>query len=98
MIKNEAIKELYKQWLIPEGTVDRVISTEIEKYEKRISELNRQNELLRIVAKAAEKHLIAIENGFRMGTNHPLDTIELRNELRSSLYAAIDSNALGENE
>ena len=42
-IKNEKIWELYQKWLIPEGRVADVISTEVQEYERSISELTRIN-------------------------------------------------------
>ena len=42
-IKNEKLWELYQKWLMSEGRVADVISTEVQEYERCIAELTRIN-------------------------------------------------------
>jgi len=64
--------------------------------EAELAEARRHNDLLRAVAEAARDHLVAIEGEFVNAV--PVDTIEFRNNLRGSLWTAIDGGALEKNE
>ena len=88
-IKNEKIWELYQKWLIPEGRVADVISTEVQEYERSISELTRINK--------KQRNEIA---GLRRQNDLLLDLLEdVRNgdpsiEAMPAYRAAIDGGAL----
>ena len=70
-----------------EALVNRIADLEF-----RLAESQRQNELLRVVAEAARDHLVVIEGEFVNAV--PVDTIEFRNNLRGSLWTAIDGGAI----
>ena len=88
-IKNEKLWELYQKWLMSEGRVADVISTEVQEYERCIAELTRINK--------KQRNEIA---GLRRQNDLLLDLLEdVRNgdpsiEAMPAYRAAIDGGAL----
>ena len=93
-------KRIYLQWHNPDhdfgvqwcpdqindDDVEYVTAEQLETAEQRVADLERQNELLRAVAEAADSYLSGDPNNSNLTTN-------LQNALEKKLLAAIDGGA-----